>query len=476
MIIHLGSSDTPARLRYCLPTPRYVPNESAYSIFSRFAQANVLTGAEVVKIIKRDRVSRSVAVPSGQWLHRMDSVDSTRAAQAIEVPQKEFTTLFLFPTFIRVDGHVDKFLKFCPSCLAQGCHYTIFQYALIQHCPIHNHVLKRKCPSCSATIEYRLRSALFRTPFGCPNCGMRLAEPVDSRTIHFISSASLTRLDNAHAVFQLSRSRTLEFSVGAGKEVYYDNALQLSHGEGKFYRQECRLFTDLQKIASGEFSKPLSLLYPRHCMNEYSSTDSGALDVPVFVHELNSMVKSVFRNIIKQERPEARLTSGLVWRSPEGRSILSNAYDQLAILDWYSFWLGTDVPGLRYGRFTGPNTMLSNWVSEQLKHPAFKRLTVRGQKWLLSRILGAEILARLNHQMGVRPAVSETDIFGRRMFKYERKILPVLWAALFLHTQNKGVEIAFVSAADGQKIGPSVTSNIHGPADGELLSESHFLW
>lgn len=448
MIIHFTDHEAHSRLRFCAPKPKFIPYESAYSIFSRFAQANVLTGTSMVKVVDRTRGPKLLALPKGKWLHRIDSVDYDRVLQAIEISPKDFASLFLFPTFIQLDAHVDRFLNFCPLCLVQGCHYTIFQYEMISVCPIHNHSLQSKCPHCSASMEYRLSSSLFKVPFGCSHCGSLLADPMDNRTLHFRNSESLTRLNKAHAVLLMSKARMLEFSVGAGKNLYYDNALHLSLSEGQFLNQERRLFERLQKIAIGHARNTLDLPYPKYCLRDASTVDGSAIDISICVVELISIIKSIFRNFTKTYLPGIKLTNGTVWRCAEGCSVMPDYYAHLAMLDWYCFWLDTSIFSMRNGLYRGFNKSLSLWVAEQFNHPAFKRLDLAGKKWLLSRIMGAEILVRLSHQFGARSTASRRDFYGQIYLKYERAISPVCWAALFVQNKMGATDISFISVAN----------------------------
>lgn len=476
MIIHIADEVEQRRLRFCAPTPKYIRYESAYSIFSRFAKANVLTGTALVKIVGRTRSSKSPELPKGKWLHRIDSVDRGRVLQTIELPPENFSLLFLFPTFIQADVHVDRFLKFCPLCLVQGCHYTIFQYEMISVCPIHNDALQSKCLHCSASMEYRLSPSLFKVPFGCSHCGRLLADPVDTRTLHFKNSSSLTRLNKAHAVLLMSKAGTLEFSVGAGKSLYFDNVLHLSLSEGQFLNQERLLFERLQKIAAGRAKNTLDLPYPKYCLRDAPKVDASAIDIPSCVVELISIIKSIFRNFTKSYLPGIELTNRTVWSAAEDCSVLPKYYAHLAILDWYCFWLGTGVASLRHGLYRSFNESLSLWVAEQLDHPAFKRLSLDGKKWLLSRILGAEILVRLNHQFGARSKAPRRAVFGQIYLQYERAIAPVCWAALFVQNKTRATEISFVSIANDYRLIVGTDNKAFVPMGKSLSNEVPYLW
>lgn len=69
-------------------------------------------------------------------------------------------------------------LRFCPSCLNEGFHATLFQFTPIARCPIHDDRLLDACPTCRGQIPYRLDAAFAASPLACPNCSHPLlADP-----------------------------------------------------------------------------------------------------------------------------------------------------------------------------------------------------------------------------------------------------------------------------------------------------------
>ena len=69
-------------------------------------------------------------------------------------------------------------LRFCPACLREGFHATLFQFTPIVRCPIHHGRLQEICLQCRAPVPYRLDAAFAARPFGCPGCAFSfLPEP-----------------------------------------------------------------------------------------------------------------------------------------------------------------------------------------------------------------------------------------------------------------------------------------------------------
>ena len=65
-------------------------------------------------------------------------------------------------------------LRFCPACLHDGFHATLFQFTPIVRCPIHGGRLHEGCLRCRAPIPYRLDAAFAARPFACPTCARSL--------------------------------------------------------------------------------------------------------------------------------------------------------------------------------------------------------------------------------------------------------------------------------------------------------------
>ena len=61
-------------------------------------------------------------------------------------------------------------LRYCPSCLNEGFHATLFQFTPIIRCPIHHVRLREACRHCRDRIPYRLDAAFAARPFACPRC------------------------------------------------------------------------------------------------------------------------------------------------------------------------------------------------------------------------------------------------------------------------------------------------------------------
>lgn len=61
-------------------------------------------------------------------------------------------------------------LRFCHSCLDEGFHSSLHQIILITHCPLHGELLTKRCRYCGTSVACSLKTAVFGSDGGCPNC------------------------------------------------------------------------------------------------------------------------------------------------------------------------------------------------------------------------------------------------------------------------------------------------------------------
>ncbi len=87
----------------------------------------------------------------------------------LRVPLKDVAAAFIMPSH-RLERIAFATLRWCPKCSIEGVHLSAFQYRASEQCPIHRVQLVQRCEQCGATIPYRLRPNVFRTPFNCPSC------------------------------------------------------------------------------------------------------------------------------------------------------------------------------------------------------------------------------------------------------------------------------------------------------------------
>ncbi len=65
-------------------------------------------------------------------------------------------------------------LRFCPLCMEEGFHATLFQFTPIVRCPVHGQRLLDACTGCGRQIPYRLNPVFAARPLACPHCSQPL--------------------------------------------------------------------------------------------------------------------------------------------------------------------------------------------------------------------------------------------------------------------------------------------------------------
>ena len=86
------------------------------------------------------------------------------------------------------------YLRYCPSCLNEGFHATLFQFTPIQQCPIHHIRLREACRHCRHRIAYRLDAAFAARPFACPNCAHPLLADATALRLPHRSTAATRKI------------------------------------------------------------------------------------------------------------------------------------------------------------------------------------------------------------------------------------------------------------------------------------------
>ncbi len=65
-------------------------------------------------------------------------------------------------------------LRFCPSCMEEGFHATLFQFTPIARCSLHARPLLDACTGCGRPIPYRFSASFAANPLACPHCSKPL--------------------------------------------------------------------------------------------------------------------------------------------------------------------------------------------------------------------------------------------------------------------------------------------------------------
>lgn len=422
--------------RYCPVAPQYIVYESAYSIISRFSLYNVIRGDALVRIFAPPKD------PAGgkrsRWLNLAHSASVNPAAlqECFALDGAQRNSLFLVPSALPFSDYVATTLRVCQVCLARGVHYSLFQYLLIQQCPIHQVELTQACRTCGGAMDYSLNSGLFHMPYGCHHCGRLLRRKGSSSGWSYLNKSGLDRLTLAHRIFDRGRDRKIYFDISQPTNVYFDNAVQFSSATQDFALHQRALFLEVQcSIAAGQ-GRPDACFYRTMNIGRRVPVEETLNDEAVTA--LVSTLKCIFRQMRKRFLPGIRLSHQLLagmWRSIEGSEIPRRGYHLVGYLDWLCFWYGVQAPAdLCSKARLCVIGKLRAWLDSKRIHEVFTLLKGRREKqWLILKILAHEVIYFMVRQLQTLSAAAPSDCATQSSHvTYHRTIRPAAWAVVVL--------------------------------------------
>ena len=144
------------------------PGESAWSRVAKFQWLNRLTWTQLYEALG---TCTAVLSSEGVDLRCGQHFDMARLAAALRLDtttlRQSFCVTKRHEPIIELSAEV---LRFCPDCIAQGYHATLFQFEFVRRCPMHETVLSRRCPKYETPMAYRFNSHLVRYPYACGTC------------------------------------------------------------------------------------------------------------------------------------------------------------------------------------------------------------------------------------------------------------------------------------------------------------------
>lgn len=431
MIIVVDPKTLSVPPRYCAIVPQYIFYESAYSILSRFALYNVIQGNALVKIFAPPKNLAGAKRNRFATLAHSDSVNPAAIEECFNLNRAQRDALFLVPSALPFSDLIATTLRVCPVCLTRGVHYSIFQYLLIQHCPIHQIELTQACQTCGGAMDYSLNSGLFRGLYACHHCGRLLWRKGNNNGWSYLNRSGLHRLTLAHRVFERGGDRQIYFDVSQPTNVYFDNAVQFSSAAHDFAVHQRVLFKELQSRTTagrgreGGFYR-VSNIVPRVPIEKAFNEEAVAALVPT--------LKSIFRQLRKRFFPGIRLSNQQLngmWRSIEGSEIPRQGYQLVSYLDWLCFWYGVQSPADLCSKSRScVLRKLTAWLDSKWDHEVFKLLKGSPEKyWLVMKILANEVryfmFRQLQSLATLVPSERKTE---SSQVIYQRTVGPAAWA------------------------------------------------
>lgn len=151
--------------------------DSVFGLLAKFARLNSMGARELASVfIKRDCVRRDAVLRAPKVdLRSCELLDRSAFAKHCRLDAKAIERAFITEKFSKASHKTSNSLRWCPQCARNGFHSALFQLDLVSACPIHDLMLRNKCPRCQREIAYILASETFERPFCCPWCENDLA-------------------------------------------------------------------------------------------------------------------------------------------------------------------------------------------------------------------------------------------------------------------------------------------------------------
>ncbi len=230
--------------------------ESLWVILNKICAYNHVTLANVIRQFRNPRANYRRSARTG--LIR-SNVPDLRFAREIDLP--ELAAAMRTPLGFFAASTVDQLwpeesptkhwiswshLCYCPVCLAEGSHSTLFQFRGVTLCPEHDVPICRACPACKEAIPYGL-PRIVHYKINCPNCSAelgRLTAPSSeavSRSSRLIDAAAGVSI----VAHEHSREAGWIFSPSFRLPSIRPDGLALSQHRRNLFRYVCETFSEL---------------------------------------------------------------------------------------------------------------------------------------------------------------------------------------------------------------------------------------
>jgi hypothetical protein len=137
-----------------------LPYESLVNVLQRFAWSNALDAPLMRQCFTRNGAGRRMDIQRFAYASFGQAVLDMYQTEKIGINSTWYCKRF----------------RFCPICLQELYHSSVFQYAQLMKCPLHDVPLVSACQSCGAqTPLIRSGELLFKRPYECDECGATCA-------------------------------------------------------------------------------------------------------------------------------------------------------------------------------------------------------------------------------------------------------------------------------------------------------------
>jgi len=137
--------------------------ESLWSLLRKVSHLNATTHTEIRKLFRRDDMPKKL--DAWRWCLRADlrlfgALDPNKISNILGIDLSHLAEAIVsrFVHEHEAGDLTSNFLRFCPTCISQGFHSTLYQLLFLNKCPAHGDQLVIRCVEClSPTIPYKFQ-------------------------------------------------------------------------------------------------------------------------------------------------------------------------------------------------------------------------------------------------------------------------------------------------------------------------------
>lgn len=328
--------------------------ESIYALLGKFGALNALSNRELCELfVPKSNKGRghpsypSVDLRSSERIHRV------RLANLFGLDAGDLSTAFVSDEFPNALPFASPTLVWCARCAFHGFHSAAFQLNFYGTCPLHRTALRRRCPSCGATLPYTL-SARTTALFECGQCRHDLARELRTHR------PELKLDDRAEAILSdhvrlVHFTDTLPTLFNACRTELGRPSLPIEMGKADVFRRCCtfqQFVADVLTSVTADPANPeLAPIRPTGSFGAHSEpavTSVGSHSADEEFEEARKLYRAVrrkiYRHVCRGHAQCIRAAQRALWWDLEGERTSSFCPTAMAYLRWRMQWEGCRIP------------------------------------------------------------------------------------------------------------------------------------
>lgn len=362
---------------WCWRPEWYCGSDSVYGLLAKFGSLNVLSIRELCELfVERNSPGNKNSSPGRPHFPVVDlrytkGFRVARLANLLRLDPVQVRLGFVELLFPNATQIASTDLVWCPDCAKHGFHSPAFQLNYASVCPLHGHILLRRCPRCKSPIPYGLNATIRGELFSCPGCrkdfALALRSPV--RALEMKADAALLFADYSELI---RFSDQLPTMINACKALVGRPYMPLFISKPDIYRRSAsfrqfvsdvlvsvsnRIGKEIQVslhllAPSFTFAEPMQSPHSAHQKSNVQSVDSGiksvAIETDLKLQEALAIYRAVRRHLWRHHvclhRRCAQQAMKTLWWDLEGEKTHSFCSVALAFIRWRMQWEGRRIP------------------------------------------------------------------------------------------------------------------------------------